>query len=100
VSNLVDDDPRKVWIVDVQIKVQMAVVAEDEDDARCVARKHLAGELEHDLHNATYTPRLLNRPLHLIGGLSGPLGGTLPWGVDQEDDPRRNWCIEQWIGMW
>jgi hypothetical protein len=93
------DDSRKVWIVDVQIRAQLAVVAENEEDAKEIAKKHLAEELAHNLHEASYTARMLDRPLNLMGGLRGPLGGTLPWGVD-EDDPRRNWCIEKWLGIW
>lgn len=94
-----EDDPRKVWVVDVQIQAQIAVVAENEEDARQVAKQHLADELAHNLHQATFTPRLFTRPSNLMGGLSPPFGGTLPWGVEANDH-RRDWSIEKWLGMW
>jgi len=99
ISKDLTDDPRKVWVVDVQIQAQIVVVAENGEDAQQVAKQHLAGELAHNLHQATYTPRVFTRPNNLLGGLSPPFGGTLPWGV-ASDDPRRDWSIEKWLGMW
>lgn len=80
----------KIWLVDVEIKLTMAVVAEDEAAAKKTARDFL----EEELRNESYTVTL--SPLGEGAVPNKDLAGSLPWGVD-ESDPRSHWPVERWL---
>ena len=81
---------KKIYLVMVEIRQEVIVVADSKEDAEKVALEHY----EEDFDNGN--ERDVETGVVIEIDKPGHFRGTLPWGVDN-DHPRRNWPIEKWL---
>lgn len=80
---------RKVYIVNVSLEFDMAVVATDPEEAREVAEENFEEELQNVRYETCFHPRVVDK-------CPKDFQEVLPWGP-ANSDPRRDWTCKQWF---
>lgn len=88
-SSTKDSKELKVFMVDVEIHVEIPVVAASKEEAQKIAE---------DVWEEDF--RMGNEPDNVFSSAAEIMksddGYTIPYGVD-DDHPRRDWSIKQWL---
>jgi len=81
---------KRVYVVTVELTMDLVVVADDEEQAEEVALANYQEEINNGLPPTPMTshPRQLTTP--------EKFAGVLPWGPSR-DDPKRDWPVEKWL---
>ena len=82
---------KKIYAVDVEVRLTMLVAAESEEAANELGVTHYKEDIKND--GDPYAVEFSSR---LLKSCPATARGVSPWGIG-EDDPRRNWTLQQWF---
>ena len=82
---------KKIYAVDVEVRLTMLVAAESEVAANELGLNHYKEDIKND--GDPYAVEIGSR---LLKSCPAAAQGVIPWGIE-EDDPRHDWTVKQWF---